>query len=63
MLQKPLQRRSRIAQGLNVATRYASAFRSLRPCWIGFFTILSVRRHFPMWDGAAMMAIQQGGVT
>jgi hypothetical protein len=37
---KALQRRSRIAQGLNVPHAYASAFRSLRPCWTSFFAIL-----------------------
>ena len=35
---KPLQLRSRIAQILNVPQKaYASGFRSLRPCWMGFF--------------------------
>jgi len=40
MLQKLFQRRSRIAQGLNVPTAYASTFRSLRPCWKSFSSIL-----------------------
>jgi hypothetical protein len=34
MLQKALQLRSRIAQGLNVPTAYVSASRSLRPCLV-----------------------------
>jgi hypothetical protein len=39
-VEKDRQRRSRIAQGFNVPTAYASAFRSLRPCWTAFLTIL-----------------------
>ena len=39
---KARQRRSRIAQGLNVPTRVRLAFRSLRPCWTSFFTILEI---------------------
>lgn len=37
---KPRQLRSRIAQDLNVPTTYASAFRSLRPRWTSFSSIL-----------------------
>ena len=51
-VEKPIQLPSRFAQGLNVPQGYASAFRSLRPCWLTFLNILfgrdyDLRRHRP----------------
>ena len=37
--EKGRQRRSRIAQSLNVPTAYASAFRSLQPRWAAFLNL------------------------
>ena len=35
-VEKARQRRSRVAQGLNVPTAYVSPVRLLRPCWTDF---------------------------
>jgi hypothetical protein len=44
-VEKVRQLCSRIAQGLNVPTAYASAFRSLQPRWTAFLNIQRVCWH------------------
>jgi hypothetical protein len=38
--EKVSQRRSRVAQKLNIPKRSPSPLRSLRPCWTAFLSIL-----------------------
>jgi hypothetical protein len=55
--EKVRQRRSRIAQGLNVPKPYASPLRSLRPCWTAFLSILSFGGISALCEISAMLYV------
>ena len=57
MLQKPSSFVLTSLKASTYATEYASAFRSLRPCWKGFFTILADK---PLYDAQSRPIVSPG---